>query len=102
MLRTSKRIAVSLLSVIACCGSVLAGVNIPDWVKQAAATPVGNYAPETKAVVLLDQTDYTITAPGEYVEHSRKVVKILRPDLRRYERKYGDPAVYFRKDEKVL
>lgn len=57
-----------------------ATVNVPDWVKQAAAQPLGSYPPETKAVVLLDQTDYTVTGSGEYVEHSRNVVKILRPD----------------------
>ena len=58
----------------------MAAVNVPDWVKQAAAQPLGSYPPETKAVVLLDETDYTVTAPGEFVEHSRNVIKILRPD----------------------
>ncbi len=60
----------------------LAGVNIPDWVRQAAAQPLGTYPPETKTVVLLDQTDYTVIAPGEFIEHSRNVIKILRPDGR--------------------
>src|SRR5690349_10047376 len=59
-----------------------AGVNVPDWVRQAAAQPVGNYPVETNAVVLLDQTDYTIKDPGDYIEHSRRIVKILRPDGR--------------------
>jgi hypothetical protein len=63
-------------------GDAVAGVNIPDWVRQAAAQPTGNYPPETKAVILLDQTEYTVLAAGEFVEHSRHVVKILRPDGR--------------------
>ena len=40
--------------------TAIAGVNVPDWVRKATAQPVGTYPPETKAVVLLDQTDYTI------------------------------------------
>jgi hypothetical protein len=65
------------------CGTVAAaGTNVPDWVRQAAAVPLGTYPPETKAVVLLDQTDYTVTAAGDYIEHSRRVVKVLRPEGR--------------------
>jgi hypothetical protein len=63
-------------------GQALAGVSIPDWVHQAAAQPLGGYPPETDAVVLLDQTDYTITDPGEYIEHARWVVRVLRPEGR--------------------
>jgi hypothetical protein len=72
-------------------------VNVPDWVRQAAATKFGTLPPETKAVVLLDQTDYTVTAPGEFLEHSRSVLKILRPDGR----EYGNPGISFRKSEKI-
>jgi len=79
------------------CGTSRAGVNIPDWVRQAAAQPLGNYPAETKAVVLLDQTDYTVTGPGEYVEHSRWVVKILRPEGR----KAGDLLVEVGQKEKL-
>ena len=69
-------VALSLLTSL----SAAAGVNVPDWVRQAAAQQVGTYSPETKNVVLLDQTDYTVTASGEFIEHSRNVLKILRPD----------------------
>jgi len=74
-----------------------AGVNIPDWMRQAAAQPLGNYPPETKAVTLLDQTDYTVMAPGEYLEHSRSVIKILRPEGR----KEGDLLVDLSQNEKL-
>src|SRR5437899_2715792 len=89
-----------LLSLLLC--SVLTNVsygrvNIPDWVRQAAATKLGTFPPQTNAVVLLDQTDYTVTAPGEFLEHSRSVLKILRPDGR----EYGNPGISFRKSEKI-
>jgi len=73
------------------------GISVPDWVRSAAAQKVGTYPPETKAVVLLDQTDYTVTAPGDYIEHSRWIVKILRPDGR----EEADLAVDLSKGEKL-
>src|SRR5689334_2475218 len=74
-----------------------AGVNVPDWVRQAAAQPLGSYPPETNAVVLLDQTDYTVKAAGDYIEHSRRVVKVLRPDGR----EEGDLGLGLKRDEKL-
>ncbi len=68
--------------VAALCGNAAAGVNIPDWVRQAAATSLRTYPPLANAVVLLDQTDLTVLDSGDYIEHSRHVVKILRPDGR--------------------
>jgi Domain of Unknown Function with PDB structure (DUF3857)/Transglutaminase-like superfamily len=75
-----------------------AGVNIPDWARQAANQPLPKHEPDTNAVVLLDQIDFTVTAPGEYVEHSRHVVKILRREGRRE----GDLEIEFQQKEKVL
>lgn len=71
--------------------------HAPDWVRQAAAASTGNLDPETKLVWLLDETDYRVNAPGDYVEHSRTVVKLLREEGR----KYVDLSVPFRKGEKV-
>ena len=31
-------------------------VNLPDWMQQAAAKPIGTYSAETDAVVLMDET----------------------------------------------
>lgn len=75
----------------------LGGVNVPDWVRQAAAQPLATYPPETKAVVLLDQTDYTVTAPGDYIEHSRWIVKVLRPEGR----EEGDLGLDLSRGEKL-
>jgi len=81
--RTSELLLI--LSIIACnCHFAAAGaVTVPDWVHQSAAEPLASYSPDTKAVVLLDQTDYTVTSRDEYIEHSRWIVKILRPEGRR-------------------
>jgi len=93
----SRSIIFTITLVIGTCVCAAAGVNIPDWVRQAATMPLGSYPPDTKAVVLLDQTDYTITAPGDFVEHSRWVVRILRPEGR----EQGNLLVDLSQKEKV-
>jgi len=74
-----------------------ARVNVPDWVRQAASQTVPSLPPEVKGIWLLDETDYKVTGPGEYVEHSRTVLKILRPNGR----KYGALRVHYQKGEKI-
>ena len=72
--------------------------SVPDWVREAAAKTLPTYAPETNAVVLLDDTIYSVAPNGQATEHYRRVVKILRPAGR-------DEAVVtvpFNKDSKVL
>jgi len=56
------------------------------------------YEPDTNAVVLLDEVTYTVTGPDEYIEHYRRVIKILRPDGRGE----GNFAVPFRQKEKII
>src|SRR6266851_5846762 len=80
--RPSRSLVLASLMVATLCGNAAAGVNIPDWVRQAAATSLRTYPPLANAVVLLDQTDLTVLDSGDYIEHSRHVVKILRPDGR--------------------
>ena len=90
------RLAV-LTSVLGLClGSASAAV--PDWLKQAAAEKLPVYPAETKAVVLDDQTDITIEGPGQYVEHDRRILKILRPDGR----DYAHLTVHLQQHDKVL
>ena len=72
--------------------------SAPDWVRQAASQPSGKYAADTNAVVLLDATEDTVSAPGEYVEHYRRAVKILRPDGR----DEGHLLVYLGHQDKLL
>jgi hypothetical protein len=56
--------------------------HVPDWVSAAAAQTLPHYSPETNAVVLLEDTTYTVAPDGKAVEHVRRVVKILRPQGR--------------------
>jgi transglutaminase-like putative cysteine protease len=93
-----KTIGLAIVTFAFCSQLSWAGVNIPDWVRQAASQTVPKYEPDTNAVVLLDQTDFTVTAPGEYLEHGRRVVKILRHEGR----DEGDLAVHLEQKEKLL
>ena len=69
----------------------------PDWVRTASNAALPPYPPETKAVVLLDQSECSIQNPGEYTEHYRRVVKILRPEGR----DEGDLEVSLEKQDKI-
>lgn len=71
---------------------------VPDWVTAAAAQKLPAYPPETNAVVLLDDTTYTVAPDGRATEHYRHVVKILRPQGR------DDALIFvpFDKDTKIL
>ncbi len=72
--------------------------SVPDWVRTAAQQKLPQYSPETNAVVLLEDTTYTVASDGSAVEHYRHVVKILRPQGR----DEGIVAVPFDKDTKIL
>lgn len=69
--------------------------TLPDWVMQAAAT-TGNWG-NARAVVLLDDTLLTVEPDGKAIERDRMVVKILRPEGR----KFAMPQVSFSKDVKL-
>src|SRR3954465_2591639 len=94
------RRAISLLALLLLTPSVFASSNptAPDWVQQLASQPLGSYPPRTNAVVLLDQRSIFYTGPGEYQEHYRRGVRILRPEGRS-EREF---MRYFRPGERVL
>ena len=72
--------------------------SVPDWVRTAAQQKLPVYSPETNAVVLLEDTTYTVAPDGSAIEHYRYVVKILRPQGR----EEGIVAVPFDKDSKIL
>ena len=96
---TKLRFAVLISLLGLCLGSASAAtVSVPDWLKQAAAEKLPVYPAETKAVVLDDQTEITIEGPGQYVEHDRRIVKILRPDGR----DYAQLRVHLRQQDKLL
>jgi hypothetical protein len=72
--------------------------SVPDWVRTAAQQKLPDYSPETNAVVLLEDTTYTVAPDGSAIEHYRRVIKILRPQGRE-EALVGVP---FDKDSKIL
>jgi hypothetical protein len=57
-------------------------VQVPDWVRQLASSPVGSYPPRTDAVFLRDESTVHFTSANEYVETSHKAWRILRPEGR--------------------
>jgi len=63
----------------------------------AAASTLPAYTPETNAVVLLDDVNVRVLSPTEYLEHYRRVVKILRPEGR----DEADLLVYLEGKEKL-
>ncbi len=75
----------------------LAATPFPDWVVQAAAGKLPTYLPETKAVVLLDDHLITVGPDGKTTERERHVVRILRPQGRRY----AEVVAYYSKDDKL-
>jgi hypothetical protein len=103
--RAGGRLAILLVGAMALGGGVAARAGnlfgsqpVPDWVKTAAQQKLPEFHGNPKAVVLLEETTYTVDAKGQAIEHVRRVVKILRPQGR----DYGYPAVWYDKDSKVL
>src|SRR3954453_21931772 len=70
----------ALFSVLA--APAFAKDSVPDWVRAAAAQKIPTYPADTNAVVLLDDTTYTVAPDGTAIEHNRSVMKILRPQGR--------------------
>ena len=90
-----------LLALALCLGVESASASkdsVPDWVRAAAQLAVPHYPADTNAVVLLDDTTFTVSADGHAVEHHRRAVKILRPQGRNE----GRVAVNFDGDRKLL
>ena len=86
---------VALLFALLTTASAFAGV--PDWVKAAIPAQLPAVDPETRSIVLLDETSLTVHSATELASRHRRVVKILTPAGR-------DDAfmqVYFDNDTKL-
>jgi len=94
--KPSNRFWLGHLTVILLSAACAAAAT-PDWVRQAASQTLPPYDAETNAVVLLDEASITVSGTGDYREHYRKVVKILRPEGRTQ----ADLKVYLEAKEKV-
>lgn len=96
--RAQRYLFVSALFSVIGAPACAAKDSVPDWVRTAAAQKLPAYPPETNAVILLDDTTYTVAPDGTAIEHNRSVMKILRPQGR------DEGIVYlpFDKDSKIL
>jgi hypothetical protein len=74
-----------------------ASASVPDWVKTAAQQKLPEYPAKTRAVVLYEETTYTVAPDGRATEHVRRATKILRPSGR----ENALPVVWFDKDSKI-
>jgi hypothetical protein len=93
----SVRLLLAMLLCSAACAAAHAKDQMPDWVRAAAATTTPNIPADSDAVFLLEQTNYTVALDGTVVHRVRKVVRILRPQGR----KYGDMFAYFNSKSKI-
>ena len=96
--RAQLHLFVSALLPLLAVPSCAAKDSVPDWVRTAAAQKLPAYSAETNAVILLDDTTYTVAPDGTAVEHSRTVLKILRPQGR----DEGLVTIPFDNDSKIL
>ncbi len=71
--------------------------QVPDWVRAAAGDTLPTYPAKTDAVLLLEDTAFTIAPDGSRVEHVREAYRILRPSGR----KYADLHAWYRTGTKL-
>ncbi len=71
--------------------------QVPDWVRTAAAQKTPDLPKDADAVFLLEETTYSVAPDGTRVDHVRKVVRVLRPQGR----KYGNMAAGFNAGSKL-
>jgi len=83
------------LALLAAAGSVRA--DVPEWLRAAAQAPLPAHAPDTDAVVLLDEQITLVKERGDIKTVYRRVVKILRPGGR----EEGTVRVYFDKETRL-
>ena len=58
--------------------------HVPDWVRDAAHTPMPTLRPRDGAVILLDQIDITVDPAGHATVHRREAIKLLTIAGQRY------------------
>ncbi len=80
MFTCCKNALVVFFAAAAFCVSAFAGGEAPEWLKQAARTPVPNYEKEVDAVVLFHEEAVALDANGRLVTVERHVIKILQKE----------------------
>ena len=70
----------------------------PDWVRTASRETLPAYSPSTKAVVLLEEQQTTVSKEGQISIVTRRAIKILHPDAKR---RFGEFAVSFDPETRI-
>ena len=88
-------------ALVLACGSprAFAADSAPGWLRAAAQEKLPGYPKDTKAVVLLDETQITVQNDGEIYTRHRQAIRLLRPEARD---DYGRVVVDFDKDTKIM
>lgn len=73
--------------------------SAPQWLRAAAQEKLPDYPKDTKAVILLDETQITVQNDGEIYTRHRQAIRLLRPEARD---QFGDIEVDFDKDTKIM
>lgn len=87
--------------LIVACGAPRAAArdSAPPWLKAAAQEKLPAYPKDTKAVILLDETQITVRDNGQIYTRHRMAIRLLRPEARD---DYGGVDVDFDKDTKII
>jgi transglutaminase-like putative cysteine protease len=82
-MRASSRplLLLPLLALALCVPAAASSEPVmPEWAREASARPRKTYPERTNAAVLFEERAISVLRPGEYQEHVRRVVRILRSD----------------------
>ncbi len=93
-----RRAASLLLGIGLAAGVALAGDDVPQWLRDAAAAPQGTYDRKVPAVVLLHEEQVTVDANGKTETVERGAIRILNRDGRDHARA---SMVYYTSTDKV-
>src|SRR5208283_2171136 len=81
-----RRLAGLLLGIGLAAGAALAGDDVPQWLRDAAAAPPGTYDRKVPAVVLLREEQVTVEPNGRTETVKRGALRIMNRDGREHAR----------------
>jgi transglutaminase-like putative cysteine protease len=103
----NKRFCANLRRLLVSCMVVSATVTaiaepclceVPDWLRTAARETLPAYPPDTRAVILLEEQQTTVSKDGQINTVTRRAIKILRPDEKKH---FGEFAVSFDPETRI-
>jgi len=93
-----SRVAGLAFGMLLAAGAALAGDDVPQWLRDAAAAPQGAYDRKVPAVVLLHEEEVTVDASGRTETVERGAIRILNRDGRKHA---GAGMVYVTATDKI-